>query len=116
MHPEVDKAVLSKSKEDVNLLEYDYFKHLSTLSLVALGGILSLSPSQTKIAQNALLAATLCVAIGGATALLCLEQIIISQRNNRPLSKAYRFSRSIAAAMFSVGIGIFLVIFFRLYT
>jgi hypothetical protein len=115
MSEEVEKKILKQAEGDPLLLEYDHLKHLSTLSLAALGGILSLSQLSPKIPRFSLALVIACVSLGGALALMCIEQIVAAKRNGKPISKFYTYLRSLAVALFMGGVGVFLGVFSRAF-
>lgn len=115
MSEDSERDVLDAAQHDPLLLEYDHLKHLTTLSLVALGGVLSLAQSQQKLGNTAMLVAVFFVAGGGGLALSALEQIVKAKRTGVPPGRIYRWSRAGANSLFSLGVGAFLAIFLKLF-
>jgi di/tricarboxylate transporter len=113
MAEDIEAKITKKSTEDPLLLEYDYLKHISTLSLATLGGILSISKLDEKASQLSVALAIALVAVGGALALMCGMQIVVSRRNDKPLSRWFRAYSAAATGLFMGGIGVFLGIFSR---
>jgi hypothetical protein len=107
-----DETVAERAEGAVDLLLYDYFKHLTTLSLVALGGVLGIADGQ-EIARDALLLVVLLIGLGGAFALNGLHMIVRARMAARPLPRSIRWYRMLSGGAFSLGVGVFLSIFLR---
>ena len=100
---------------DGALLLYDYFKHMTTLALVTLGGILAIPQSiGTQMTVRELLPSLGLIALSGAFSLYAMEAIIKSRLESRPLPKAMRWNRLIVGGTFGIGVGAFLGLFMDL--
>ena len=104
-----DDGLADGSTRDAELLLYDYFKHMTTLSLVTLGGVLSI-PQATGVALSIreLLPAAGLIALGGAFSLYAMEAIIKARLDGRAVSRGMRWTRLIVSVSFGVGVGAFL--------
>ncbi|MGL5839275.1 MAG: hypothetical protein ACRCY3_12315 [Sphingorhabdus sp.] len=85
-----EERVADKARDDATLLLYDFYKHLTTLSLVALGGVLSLSQAGVLIEQRRLALITLLIGAAGVLALMGLDSIVRSRVDGRPVTRTMR--------------------------
>ncbi|MFS0737829.1 hypothetical protein ABC347_12335 [Sphingomonas sp. 1P06PA] len=90
------------------LLLYDYFKHLTTLSLVALGGALGIAPE--KVGRNELGLVVITIGLAGGIALMGLLAITRARSDGLAMPRQVRLYRSLSGGFFSFGIGMFLVL------
>jgi hypothetical protein len=100
---------------DGEAMLYDWFKHLTSLSLLTLGGVLSLSqlPQAQDIKKPVLTGVLICVAAGGVLAFSGAEQIVRARAANLPVPKQVMILQKLAPAMLSMAVGAFLYIFTR---
>ena len=104
-----EDRIVDESARHGELLLYDFFKHMTTLSLVTLGGVLSISQtSGVAIPMRDLLPAILLIAVAGATSLYSMESMIKLRLANLPLTRSIRWQRLVASGSFGLGIGAFL--------
>lgn len=106
-----EDAVQEAAGSDSDLLLYDYFKHLTTLALVALGGALGIADE--RIPRDAMMLVVVCIGMGGGLALMGLLAIVRERVAGRPLPKSARWLRTLSGALFSFGVGTFLALFVR---
>ena len=107
-----EEALVERSARDRALLLYDYFKHMTTLSLVTLGGILSISQtSGVRIGFERLLPSLALVALAGAIALFAMEAIIKVRMDDRAVPRLIGWYRMAASGAFGLGVGAFLGVF-----
>jgi len=107
---EIDEEVVAVETGDATLL-YDYFKHLTSLCIVSLGGVLALLPN-AKGFPHGLLAAVLVVLSGAA--LLSFSgaaEIVRTRFKGLPLGKSVDFYRITAPMLLAVGVGMFVYLF-----
>ncbi|AQR73155.1 hypothetical protein [Sphingomonas sp. LM7] len=93
-------------------LLYDYFKHLTQLSLLSLGGVVALAGSARD--ERAMLIAALVVI--GSSALISFSgagEIVRTRFHGKPTAKYLDFYRVSAPILLSLGLGIFLYLFIR---
>ena len=96
---------------DGETLLYDYFKHLTSLCIVSLGGVLALVPN-AKGLPHGLIAGVLVVL--SAAALLSFSgaaEIVRARFQRKPLGKSVNFYRVSAPVLLSVGVGMFVYLF-----
>ena len=93
-------------------LLYDYFKHLTSLCIFSLGGVLALADKATG--EGKMLVAVIAV-IGGA-ALISFGgagEIVEARFKRKPVSKHLNFYRVASPVLLSVGVGMFLYLFLK---
>jgi hypothetical protein len=97
---------------------YDYFKHITTLSLVAIGGVLSLlQGSDLEIPKRAYVIVIGLLGGAGALAFLAINSMTSTELMNRPLHAkrtALLVLQIAATGLLMLGLGIFLGLFTRL--
>ncbi|MDP4575000.1 hypothetical protein Q9K02_07595 [Qipengyuania sp. G39] len=108
-----DEELLSEFREiDAENLSYDYFKNLTSLSVLTLGGVLTLSEKvfaeQIEVWQ--MLVASGLVAAGGIVALQCQADIVQVSRGKKAPTSWLRYGHRLAPALFGGGIGAFMAL------
>jgi hypothetical protein len=98
--------------DGVTLL-YDYFKHLTSLCIVSLGGVLALVSNGKDLPPKAIIAVLLVLAAAGLTSFSGAGEIVRARFQRRPLHKSLNFCRIAAPALLSVGVGMFVYLFTR---
>jgi hypothetical protein len=94
---------------EADLLLYDYYKHMTTLILATLGGILSISQIRgIAVPIHELLPALALILFGGVTALYAMEGLLQSRIRHRPTPKWIGWARHLVGGSFGLGIGAFL--------
>jgi len=106
-----DEAIAQAARADNDLLLYDYFKHLTTLALVALGGAIGIAKG--TIANQTLGVIVLAIGLGGGLALVGLLAVVRERLAGKPMSGYVRWLRTLSGGFFSFGVGMFLVVFVR---
>ena len=102
-----EEQIAGEARTDWLLLEYDYFKHLSTIALVALGAILTwIQGGNAK--GNIVMIGLVLVAMSATLGFSAMNQIIEHRKKGKPLRPFYRWERSIATATFATGLGMFM--------
>ena len=93
---------------------YDWFKHLTTLSLITLGGVLSLTQSaDADVKTSSLIIIVLFVAGAGVVAFTAAEQLIRAVSAGEPVPAAVRRLQAVAPALLGMGVGAFLYAFIK---
>jgi hypothetical protein len=110
MDTESEEKIVVRSKDDVELLVYDYFKHLTTLTLVALGGVLSISTSIPTISPKSIVMIVVILGVAGAVSLMALDLVVNERMHNRPIPRYVRYLRLVSIWLFGIGIGYFISI------
>ena len=93
-------------------LYYDYFKWITTLSLVAIGGVFSLiTQSDFVFRPLDLMVVFISLAIAASTALVGVDMHVTPSRDPRRLAKRSRLLKSVAVFSLGLGAGYFVMMF-----
>ena len=93
---------------------YDWFKHLTTLSILALGGVLSLSQSgNTDLKPATLVIVVLFIGSAGIAAFTAAEKIMNAVANDVPLPASVGWLQKATPALLGMGVGAFLYVFLQ---
>jgi hypothetical protein len=93
-------------------LVYDFFKHMTSLSLITLGGVLTLSQSKDQeIDRVPLLMILAFVATSGISAFMGVDEIVKARVAGTGIPKRVEFLRKISPMAFALGVGAFLYAF-----
>ena len=107
-----ESPIPEASKSRATLLLYDWFKHMTTLSLVTLGGLLSiLQAGKADVRPGFLEAIIVLIAIGGIIGFDGQSRILKAELANRPLPNMLKWFRSLAVWSYGLGVGLFLSLF-----
>jgi len=91
---------------------YDWFKHLTSLSLLALGGVLSLSQlPDVDVKKGSLTMVVLLLAAAGIAAFSGADQLVKATADGKPMPRQVRWLRSLATLLLGFGLGAFLSLF-----
>ncbi|WBH17982.1 hypothetical protein [Sphingomonas radiodurans] len=105
--PDINAGASSRTQAD--LLLYDYYKHMTTLILATLGGILSISQlSGIAVPIRDVLPALALISFGGITALYAMEGMISARLRQKSTPSWVRWSRQLVGGSFGLGVGAFL--------
>ncbi|MFZ5747647.1 MAG: hypothetical protein ACOY45_08290 [Pseudomonadota bacterium] len=108
-----DDALPESTPHDGDLLLYDYFKHLTSLCVVSLGGVLALVTGASQISSKAFIAVLVVVGTAAILAFSGASEIVSARFRRRPLNKGIDFFRFGAPVLLSVGVGMFVYMFAR---
>ena len=93
---------------------YDWFKHLTTLSILALGGVLSLSQSRdADLKTTTLVIVVIFIGSAGIAAFTAAEKIMGAVANDEPLPASVGWLQKAAPALLGMGVGAFLYVFLQ---
>jgi hypothetical protein len=109
---EIEEELVETGQSDETLL-YDYFKHLTSLCIVSLGGVLALVPNAKDLSRGMIIAVL--IVLGGA-ALISFTgagEIVRARYRREPLGKSVNLYRIAAPVLLSVGVGMFIYLFTR---
>ncbi|MBB4839122.1 hypothetical protein HNP52_002191 [Sphingomonas kyeonggiensis] len=98
---------------DGETLLYDYFKHLTSLCIVSLGGVLALVSGGKNLPPNAVIAVLLVLALAGLLSFSGAGEIVRARFQRRPVHKSLNLCRIAAPVLLSVGVGMFVYLFTR---
>jgi hypothetical protein len=100
------------SNSRATLLLYDWFKHMTTLSLITLGGLLSiLQGNKADVRPGFLEAIIVLIAVGGLIGFDGQSRILKAELANQPLPSMLKWFRSVAVWSYALGVGLFLSLF-----
>ncbi len=106
----VGPATQLAPETDPDILLYDYSKYLLTLSMLILGGVLTISQGSdpaTRPPPATLLTVLVPIAASGFLSLSCLTTIVRSRVTGKPQTRAAAYNQA-AMALLGVGVGAFL--------
>ena len=107
-----ENALMQDADSEPDLLIYDFLKHITSLSLVSIGGVLAMPEALDRpiepIAMGVIL---LLIAFGGAMALHGLEAITKARSLGKPMPKSLKRYRSLASGSLAIGVGAFISFF-----
>lgn len=107
-----DSPIPEGSKSRAALLLYDWFKHMTTLSLITLGGLLSiLQAGKADVRPGLLEAIILLIAVAGIIGFDGQSRILKAELANEPLPNVLKWFRRVAVWSYSLGVGMFLTLF-----
>lgn len=100
---------------DSDGLLYDWFKHLTSLSMLTLGGVLTISqlPQADDIKKPVLTGILIGVAAAGVAAFSGAEQIVQARTTGTPLPRLVGFLQKAAPALLGMSVGAFLYTFVK---
>ena len=98
---------------DGETLLYDFFKHLTSLSLLSLGGVLALSDKLSGRAATLLIGALGIIGVALIFSFTGSSQIVEARFKGRPLHKSIEICRIAAPILLSLGLGMFLYLFVK---
>ena len=95
------------------LLLYDYFKHLTTLSLLALGGVLTLAQTAdpADVKPWLVIVVLITISLGGIAAFSGGGEIVRFRYAGGERGKSVEFLRRAAPILLAIGVGMFLSMF-----
>jgi hypothetical protein len=105
----VEDALRKAADRDVDLLLYDYFKHMTSLALITLGGLVSIPQfAEVGFATREVAIPILLVTMSGTLALYGQEEIIVARQKARRVPRQMRWCRWAISGSFGIGVGAFL--------
>ena len=91
---------------------YDWFKHLTSLSLLALGGVLSLSQvPDVDVKKGSLMLVVILLAVAGIAAFSGADQLVRATADGKPMPRQVNWLRTLATLLLGLGLGAFLSMF-----
>ena len=99
---------------DGSELLYDYFKHMTSLSLITLGGVLTLSQTRgIELKPFSLGMVVIFLTAAGVSGFVGMDEIVKARFEGQDPPGRVRRYRALCQAAFAIGIGGFLSLFFR---
>lgn len=108
-----DSVVAQRPAHDSDLLLYDYFKHLSSLVLITLGGLLLVLKdfSQKDLKPGFVLITFLFVSAAGIVSFTGTQEIVRAKCTGQP-PRWLNYQRIAAPSLLAFGLGVFLTMFY----
>lgn len=108
-------AVEPDPSQDKIFLLYDFSKHLLSLALFGLGGIVSLAQSAQGQRIPGLVVAMMlaCLALSGLCSLSCSASILRARQRDQPVGRGAWTNSQLAMMFLGIGVGGFLVIWIK---
>jgi hypothetical protein len=105
-------SITPAERSDSELLLYDFFKHLTSLSLLTLGGVLAISQSGDKadVKPLMLMGVLVMISAGGICSFIGASEIVRKRYTGSTLHKIELY-RKVAPALLAVGVGMFLGVY-----
>ena len=101
------------AQRDGELLVYDFFKYLTSLVLLILGGMLlvmkDFDPSDVK--PQMVIVAIIVISSAGVLAFSGAAEIVRARYTGAPTHRSLTFLRTAAPALLALGLGLFLAMF-----
>ena len=107
----IDGDDVAGSDHGATLLLYDWFKHVTTLSLVTLGGVLTILQGEDPVRPGTLASIIVLVAIAGILGFDGQNRILKARLTGQPLPRSLAYIRPAAVLSYGVGVGVFLSLF-----
>ena len=107
----IDENQTPTGREPERLL-YDWFKHLTSLSLLAIGGALSLSQAGgAKVDPVPLGIIVIALGVAGACSFSGADQFVRAAAEGRPVPRTARLLQRAAPGFLGMGVGAFMAVF-----
>ena len=105
------ESVLPSTDRPGVMMLYDWFKHMTTLSLVTLGGVLGiLQSSRTDVRPGAIGALITAIAVAGILGFDGQNRLLVAELEGKPIPPVLRWTRRAAMALYGMGVGAFLTL------
>lgn len=102
-------AVMPDSGRDGVMMLYDWFKHMTTLSLITLGGMIGILQGENADVRPAMLALMLiAVALAGIAGFDGMHRLLVAELEGKKIPRVLVWSRKLAMASYGMGVGAFL--------
>ena len=107
-----EQLVAEFAGADAENLSYDFFKNMTSLSILTLGGILTLSEGlfAERIEFWQMMVASGLIAAGGVVALQCQADVVQVARGKKTSAPWLRYGHRIVPGLLGGGIGAFLTL------
>jgi hypothetical protein len=117
MSDDIDEAKVAvvPELEDGSAYLYDYFKHLTSLSILTLGGVLAISTEAgaDKTTKGSMIAVIALVGFAALMAFSGTSEIVRQKATGQAKGKWLTFYRTGAPIALSLGVGAFLYLFLK---
>ena len=108
-----DDETPKPAQRDGELLVYDFFKYLTSLVLLILGGMLLVMKDfdSTDVKPQMVIIAIIVISSAGVLAFSGAAEIVRARSIGAPPMRSVKFLRAAAPAMLALGLGLFLAMF-----
>ena len=99
--------------QEPDLLLYDFFKHLTSLTVLILGGVLLLAQASDPkdVKRWMVVAVLLLISAGGVLSFSGSSEIVRARATGTPLRTSIKWTRMLAPTLLALGVGMFLSMF-----
>ena len=105
------ETVLPDRGRDGALLLYDWFKHMTTLSLITLGGLLGiLQGGEAQVRSGALGFIVSTIAFAGMLGFDGQNRLLVAELAGKPIPAMLSWHRRLAMMTYGIGVGGFLLL------
>jgi hypothetical protein len=113
MNDDQEQPLAAGPGPDAQSYLYDFFKYMTSLSLLTLAAILAVSqlPEAADLAKTKVVIALGIVSLGALTAFAGAGQVVRSKMQQEPLAKQTILCLKAAPAVYLIGVGYFLMMF-----
>lgn len=113
-----DSAAAELPAHDRELLLYDYFKHLTSLVLITLGGLLLVMKDfDRRDARPWMVAAIfVLISLSGVLSFAGAGEIVASRFTGRKKERTLRLLRVVSPVLLALGLGLFISMFLHRFT
>jgi hypothetical protein len=104
-------ATKAERSGEYDLLLYDYSKHLLSLALISIGGVVTLAQSSVgkTIPPKDIGVIVVILALSGVAALSCSAAVLRAREEGAPLGKSASYMHQAAMSLLGVGFGWFVM-------
>ena len=113
MNDDAEGQAIATRHPDADMLLYDYFKHLTSLSIFALGGILLITQNLAGEAVDKWKVFVVfgLVSLAGVMAFHGASEVVGAKTAGKAVGKSIYRLRSVAPLVLGAGVGVFLSVF-----
>lgn len=110
---DAEETMPAEIQRDGELILYDFFKHLTSIVVLTLGGVLIIAQDfdPTDVKPFMIVTAIGVIGLAGVLAFSGSSEIVRARYTGLPTQKSLQFLRVAAPALLSVGVGLFLAMF-----
>ena len=109
-----DESPLSPVQpDDGDLLQYDFFKHLTSLSILALGGVLVLAKeaNQADVKPEMIIVVLVLISAAGICAFSGAGEIVRARQSKAEPLRSLKFYKAASPSLLALGVGMFLTLY-----
>lgn len=106
-----DEELPGELPHDARTLLYDYFKHLTSLCLLSLGGVLALADKVQGRGKTLLIGALIVIGLAALLSFTGAGELVGSRFKGKPLNKHVNYYLAMSPILLSMGLGVFVYLF-----